>query len=256
MPLDPVSGVYYEVHGSGEPLLLGFPLMASHAEIFGDEAAAVKDGFLAGLTDAWRVLLLDYPNIGRSRETRPEDLTAEQVCRDLLAVADAAGFSRFAYWGYSWGANAGLQLATRTDRLTALVIGGWPPVGAQYADLLAAAEEQMADPPASSHMVLRSPAQYAQWVHYGRSMAGWDEGQALVRIRCPRLVYAGGEGDVYAGRHLLRNASMLRARRQELEAAGWQVLLIEGRDHALGLDPAAVVPPVRAFLDAELHHGH
>jgi hypothetical protein len=30
---------------------------------------------------------------------------------------------------------------------------------------------------------------------------------------------------------------MLRARRQELEAAGWQVLLIEGRDHAVGLDP-------------------
>ena len=35
----------------------------------------------------------------------------------LLGVADAAGLSRFAFWGYSWGGNVGLQLASRTDRL-------------------------------------------------------------------------------------------------------------------------------------------
>ncbi|MFO0444000.1 MAG: alpha/beta fold hydrolase, partial [Betaproteobacteria bacterium] len=59
------------------------------------------------------MLLLDYPSIGRSRDIAPEALTADRVCADLLGVADAAGCERFAYWGYSWGGNVGLQLATR-----------------------------------------------------------------------------------------------------------------------------------------------
>jgi hypothetical protein len=39
--------------------------------------------------------------------------------------ARAAGAERFAYYGYSWLALSGLQLAIRTDRLAALVMGGF-----------------------------------------------------------------------------------------------------------------------------------
>lgn len=49
---------------------------------------------------------------------KPETLTAANVAADLLAIADAAGADRFAYYGYSWLALAGFQLALRTDRLT------------------------------------------------------------------------------------------------------------------------------------------
>jgi pimeloyl-ACP methyl ester carboxylesterase len=58
------------------------------------------------------------------------------ILGDLLAVADAAGADRFAYYGYSWLALAGLQLAVRTDRLTALVMGGFPPLEGPYAQML------------------------------------------------------------------------------------------------------------------------
>jgi pimeloyl-ACP methyl ester carboxylesterase len=51
-------------------------------------------------------------------------------------VADAAGADRFAYYGYSWLALAGLQLAIRTDRLTALAMGGFPPLDGPYAQML------------------------------------------------------------------------------------------------------------------------
>jgi pimeloyl-ACP methyl ester carboxylesterase len=249
MPVHEKTGIYYEVHGHGTPLLLGFPIMASHAEIFGTAAAAVREGFLSGLTDRYRVLLMDYPSIGRSANIAPADLTAERVCDDLLAVADAAGFDRFIYWGYSWGAAAGLQLSLRTDRLCGLVMGGWPPLGAQYDDVLASAQEQIANPPPEVQVVLRSPAQYAQWSHFYRSLGHWSEQQAARNVGVPRLAYAGAEGDVMAGRRLIRNASTLRARQPELEAMGWQVRLIPGQGHAVGLDASIVVPLVRSFLD-------
>lgn len=249
MPLHTETGVYYETHGEGVPLLLGFPILASHAQVFGDAAGAVREGFLSGLTDRYQVLLLDYPSIGRSADIPPKQLTADRVCSDLLAVATAAGFDRFIYWGYSWGAAVGLQLAARTDRLLGLVMGGWPPLGAQYSDALASAEEQIADPPPEVQVVLRSPAQYAQWSHFYRSLGDWSESRTTRGISVPRLAYAGGEGDVMAGRRLIRNATTLRARQAELEALGWEVRLIAGQGHAVGLDATAVVPMVREFLD-------
>lgn len=249
MPMHPETGVYYEVHGDGIPLLLGFPIMATHGEIFGAAAGTIRHGFLDGLTDRYRVLLLDYPSIGRSAAIPPEQLTIDRVCSDLLAVATAAGFDRFIYWGYSWGAAVGLQLSLRTDRLAGLVMGAWPPLGAQYGDVLAAVEEQMADPPPEVQVVLRSPAQYAQWWHFYRSLGNWSEEQAARAVKVPRLAFAGANGDVMAGNRLVRNATTLRNRKAELEDMGWEVALIPDQEHAVGLDPSVVVPWVRGFLD-------
>lgn len=255
MPFDKQSGVYYEVHGQGIPLLLGFPIMASHARIFGEEAGSIREGFLERLSDRYRVLLLDYPGIGRSRDIPPAKLTADRVCSDFLSVADAAGFGSFIYWGYSWGAAAGLQLASRTDRLRGLVVGGWPPLGAQYVDILKSVEEQVDNPPPEVQVVLRSPAQYAQWLAFYRSVQNWPEEQFAASLDIPRLAFAGAEGDVYAGSILIRNASTLQARKAELETMGWHLELIPGKGHAVGLEPETVVPVVRAFLDREFGHG-
>jgi pimeloyl-ACP methyl ester carboxylesterase len=188
MPLDAATGVFYAVHGprEGRPLMILLPLMASFGEIFGADVEPVLQGYLERLTDRYRVLLMDYPSIGRSAAIDPPQLTADRVCADLLGVADAAGLSRFAFWGYSWGGNVGLQLASRTDRLAALVVGGWPALGAPYEALLAAARKKLPNPEASSLRVLRSPAQYAQWIHYGQSIAGWPERQAVSSISCSR----------------------------------------------------------------------
>jgi pimeloyl-ACP methyl ester carboxylesterase len=230
-------------------LLLGFPIMASHGEIFGAAAGVVREGFLSRLIDRYQVLLLDYPSIGRSADIPPEQLTIGRVCSDMLAVASAAGFDRFVYWGYSWGAAVGLQLSARTNRLSGLVMGAWPPLGAQYGDVLAAVEEQMADPPPEVQVVLRSPAQYAQWWHFYRSLGDWSEAEAARAVKVPRLAFAGAEGDVMAGSRLIRNATTLRTRKAGLEAMGWEVRLIPGKDHSVGLDPSVVVPLVRDFLD-------
>jgi pimeloyl-ACP methyl ester carboxylesterase len=252
VPLDSGTGVYYELAGSGEPLLVGLPLMASHTEIFGPDSAALLSGYLDRLTDRYRVLRVDYPSIGRSGDIPPEDLTVERVCADLLGVAAAAGFDRFAYWGYSWGGAVGLQLACRSDRLTALVIGGWPPLAAPYAGILQATRLKCASPEPGSMVVLRSAEQYAQWTHYYESMLGWQEAEAVRRIACPKMVYYGAKGDLVEAGVPIPIASTIRARRAGLEAMGWAVAEIPGYGHEVVLHPEVVVPPVRAFLDRVL----
>jgi hypothetical protein len=106
-----------------QPLLIGLPLMASFTKLFGGEMQPVLDGYLNRLTDRYRVLRVDYPSIGGSRDIAPQALTADRVCADLLAVASAAGFDRFAYWGYSWGAAVGP--ATGRAHRPSERVGGW-----------------------------------------------------------------------------------------------------------------------------------
>ncbi len=255
MPLDNATGVYYELHGRGEPLMIGLPLMASHVGIFGPGSEKVLRGYLDALTDRYRVLLLDYPSIGRSRDIPPDELTVERVCADLLGVATAAGFGRFAYWGYSWSGAVGLQLASRTDRLTALVIGGWPPLGAPYADILEVTRRKRANPEPSSLVVLRDAAQYAQWTAYYESMGAWDEESVVPAINCPKMVYYGAQGDLVEAGMPLRIASLIRARRSRLEALAWRVCEVPGFGHELAVHPEQVVPPVRSFLDEALVAG-
>jgi pimeloyl-ACP methyl ester carboxylesterase len=92
---------------------------------------ALGRSLIDGLGDAFQVVAFDYE--GQVLQVpKPDTLTPVNLAGDLLAVADAAGTDRFAYYGYSWLALAGLQLAIRTDRLAALVMGGFPPIDGPY----------------------------------------------------------------------------------------------------------------------------
>ena len=252
MPLDDNTGVYYEVHGSGQPLLVTLPLMASQVEIFGQAAKPILDGYLSRLRERYCVLIVDYPSIGRSRDIAPQDLTVERVCADLLGVATAAGFNRFAYWGYSWSGAVGLQLATRSDRLSALVIGGWPPLGGPYEGILQATLAKQSNPEPSSMTILRNKAQYTQWEHYYLSMLDWPEAASVAAIACPKMVYFGAEGDLVEAGTPIRIASIIRESRATLERQGWLVHEFENQGHGVCVLPDLVVPPVRGFLDAVL----
>ena len=251
MPLDVNTGVFFEVHGpsAGRPVMVTLPLMASFGAIFGSELESVLDGYLSKLTDRYRVLCVDYPSIGGSLDIAPELLTADRVCADLLGVASAAGFDHFAYWGYSWSAAVGLQLAARTDRLTALVIGGWPPLGAPYAGILQATRLKQPNPEPSSLKVLRSKDQYRQWETYYSSMLGWSEAESLAQIACPKMVYFGAEGDLVEAGIPIRIASIIREHRPTLEQMNWTVHEIPDQGHGVCMAPHLVVPPVRGFLD-------
>lgn len=258
------GGVYFQVHGEvrgdahgasrGDhtPLLLGFPLFASHARVLGAAAQGVREAFLAGLTDRYRVVLMDYPSVGESDTIPPAELVLDRVCADLLAVADAAGCERFAYWGATFGAVAGIALAARSPRVSALLCAGWSPLGLDYRELVRGARQRLDDPPPHARVVLRTPAQYAQWANFYASVpADWDAA-VVPRVRCPRAVIYGELAHSTVGDVPLPLAATIRAQQDALLALGWRVHELPGRDAGLVLDPHALLPAARAFLDSVL----
>jgi pimeloyl-ACP methyl ester carboxylesterase len=122
--------IYFEVHGKGPFLFLGPPLTASPIP---NQATPIADAYIKELPGKYRVIVADYPRgYGKTPAPNPVTVTGDSVTLDLLAIADAAGAEKFAWFGFSWGGVVGLQLAHLTDRLVAFICGGWPPLGAPY----------------------------------------------------------------------------------------------------------------------------
>ncbi|MEV8612734.1 alpha/beta hydrolase [Amycolatopsis sp. NPDC051373] len=253
-----------EVHGDGPALLLPVnprPLEGERAESVrrwgGDPALgrSLIDG-LAG----FRVIAFDYEGHTLAHP-RPETLTPEEISADLLAIASAVNAESFACYGYSWLALAGLQLALRTDRLTALVMGGYPPLDGPYDAMLAVTRATHAMPrteggdatPGDWDSVdfTMSTAQTRQFVTLYEALQGFDD--HAVHLTCPRLCFAGTEDRIAYGERwggvTVDIAGPLVANRAALEEDGWTVELLEGLDHMSAMQAKVVLPILRPWLD-------
>ncbi|GII00180.1 alpha/beta fold hydrolase [Planobispora takensis] len=227
------SGIEVEARGTGPVVLLPVnprPAEGAKAEElrrWGMDPALGRS-LVDGLADAFRVVAFDYEGHVLA-DPKPDSLTPQAIADDILAVADAAGAGRFAYYGYSWLALSGLQLAIRTDRLSALVMGGFPPIGGPYAQMLRVTEathELAVSPPgvetsgtetsgtdasgwtaqeaqdvqvprstddydwSASEMTMTEP-QTRQFVTLYRALRGFDDRAVQARLTCPRLCFAG-----------------------------------------------------------------
>jgi pimeloyl-ACP methyl ester carboxylesterase len=272
------SAIEVEVHGDGPTVLLPVnprPVEGPQAEEMRKWGAdpALGRSLIDGLSDAFRLAAFDYE--GHLLATpKPDTLTPANVAGDLLAVADAVGADRFAYYGYSWLAVSGLQLAIRTDRLSALVMGGYPPLDGPYAEMLAVtdATHEMATgaadrtPPAtaatadepdwsSAEMTLTEP-QTRQFVTLYQALRGFDDRAAQARVGCPRLCFVGSADEIAYDRRwggvVVRIAGPVLERRAELEALGWEVRVLDGLDHTQAMQPVNVLPILRPWLDSQL----
>ncbi|HWL48508.1 MAG TPA: alpha/beta hydrolase [Acidimicrobiia bacterium] len=225
-----------------------------------------------GLQDIVTVVAFDYEGHVLAAP-KPDTLTPSSISSDVLAIADAAGADTFAYYGYSWLALAGLQLAIRTNRLTALVMGGYPPLDGPYAEMLdvTAATHRMASEPGSAAPTTDRPSEPGDWstVEFDmpepqarqfltlyESLQDFDDRGVLSQLDCPRLCFAGSEDQIvyderWRGTHV-DIAGPLKDNRHELEAAGWSVCLLEGLDHAQAMQPDNVLPVIRPWLAGEL----
>lgn len=264
------SVIEIEIHGAGPALLLPVnpqPVTGSQAEELRKYGAdpVLGQSLIQGLSDIVRVVAFDYEGQG-FRFPKPETLTPENITRDLLAVADAAGADRFAYYGYSWLAMTGLQLATRTDRLSALVMGGFPPLDGPYEKMLrvttatyemagAAQTSQTADDDEWSSASL-SKEQTKQFVTLYQALQEFDDLAIQARITCPRLCFVGSADEIQYGKkwgdvsvNLTEPIVRERARLQEL---GWEVRVLNGLDHMQAMQAAQVLPILRSWLAAQL----
>jgi pimeloyl-ACP methyl ester carboxylesterase len=275
------STIAVEVHGRGPTLLLPVnprPVEGPQAEEMRRWGAdpALGRSLIDGLSDAFQVVAFDYE--GHVMQVpKPDTLTPANVAGDLLAVADAAGADRFAYYGYSWLALAGLQLAIRSDRLWALAMGGFPPLDGPYAQMLrvTTATHEMAvanaaKPPSTTTTsqpseassgetdwsqveVTLTPAQTGQFVTLYQALQGFDDRAAQTRLGCARLCLVGSADEITYdqrwGGLQVSFAGPVISRRDELEALGWQVRVLEGLDHTQAMQAAQVLPILRPWLE-------
>ncbi|PYR36213.1 MAG: hypothetical protein DMF89_25520 [Acidobacteria bacterium] len=58
------------------------------------------------LADRYRVIVIEYPPRDKT-QAFVDSFTADHVCADILAVANAASADRFAWFGFSWGGVVG-----------------------------------------------------------------------------------------------------------------------------------------------------
>ncbi len=90
-----------------------------------------------------------------SRLAADGDYRVADLASDLVAAMEAAGFVRFSVFGYSFTGAFAPWLAHLTDRVDAVVSGGFPIAGnysPQYPDVQARLEAARADPAAWSEL--------------------------------------------------------------------------------------------------------
>jgi len=222
-----------------------------------------------GLSRSCRVIAADYEG-HRMAHPAPDTLTPDNVAADFLAIADAAGADTFGYYGYSWLALCGLQLAIRTDRLGALIMGGFPPRDGPYTSMLAvtraahaASARTSSDPPAEDVVVepgdwdaasiQTNEAQTRQFVTLYEALQDFDDGAVAVPRGLPRLAFAGSDDHIdYApqwGGVQVKIGEPLAAHEKGLTEEGWDVRVLPGLDHLGAMQSAIVLPLLSGWLD-------
>ncbi len=232
---------------------------------------ALGQSLIKGLSDIFRVVAFDYEGQVQ-RVPKPETLTPANVTSDFLAIADAVGTEQFAYYGYSWLALIGLQLAIRTDRLSALIMGGFPPLEGPYTEMLRVtiAANEMARDPSDPHRPRKRQMkrvkrvttsgrpwlyrrdQTRQFVTLYQALQGFDDRAAQAQITCSRLCFVGSADEIQYGEKwggvLVSLAGSVIRERAQLEALGWDVRVLEGLNHTQAMQAAQVVPLLRSWL--------
>ena len=84
---------------------------------------------------------------------------------------------------------------------------------------------------------------------YYRSLQNWTERDAVSKLTCPRLVFAGTNDQFVAEGHSIRIGPLVSEHRNELEGLGWTDRLVDGFGHELGARPDVVIPLLQEFFD-------
>ncbi|QHK21744.1 alpha/beta hydrolase [Pseudarthrobacter psychrotolerans] len=267
------SSIPVTTHGDGPAVLLPVslaPHTAAEAETLRQWGGDPDLGpiLISGLAATNRVIAADY-EAHRMAHPAPQTLTPGNIAVDLLAIADAAGVDRFAYYGYSWLALSGLQLALRTDRLRALAMGGFPPLEGPYRSMLAvtraahAMSVQTAGEPAGpvaapepgdwdSVSVLTTEAQTQQFVTLYEALQDFDDSAAVLPRDLAKLAFAGAEDQidykpVWGGVRVAIGEPLAR-HQATLTKAGWDVRVLAGLDHMGAMHSAVALPILTGWL--------
>ena len=245
----PANGIdyYYEIHGSGDPLLLLHGGLGS-IDMFGP--------VLPALAKTRQVIAVDLHGHGRTTlGDRPIDVT--DIANDLRLVLDRLGFKQVDVAGYSFGGGAALRLAIQHPAVVRRLVvasapyaqsGFFPEMLPQQAAVSAAMAEQMKETPMykSYVAVAPNPKDFPRLLdrmgEYMRRSYDWAE--EVKRLSMPvMLVY--GDSDMIRPEHIVQFYQLLGG---GLKDAGWQ------REH-MSRNRLAILPDLthyEAFLSPDL----
>lgn len=249
--------IYYEVEGSGPPVLLMHGMGGS----INNWIAA---GYVEALRHELQLILVDSRGFGESSKPQePADYTREAKVSDVVAVLDDLGIEKAHYWGYSMGASNGWAMGMlRPDRVISLVLGAYPALPSPVSDRNRVKWESRAKLMALGMDVYITAVQMTQGkmadVARERLMANdagayaaqqianidWGTSESAVRAMTVRtLVYSGTEDEYpLPGNHEMSKKSAAMAPNATFIA-------LEGHDHTTAFQESAVVIPyVREFL--------
>jgi len=172
--------LHYEVTGSGPALLL-----PKFNYFRWDRYLDV--GLLAGRFTV--VVASPRGFMASSRLAAGGEYRVTDLAGDVVAVMEAAGFGRFSVFGYSFTGAFAPWLAHLTDRVDAVVSGGFPIVGdhsPQYAGIQARTEAARADPAAWSEVTSRFDSRAALGFYRGCRSCRRTSWSTTCRARCSR----------------------------------------------------------------------
>lgn len=257
-----VNGVdyWFEIHGSGEPLLL------LHGGLF---STGMFGPTLEKLAETRRVIGVDLHGHGHTalgaRTIDPVD-----IGRDLAVVIEKLGLDRVDVMGYSFGGTVAMQLAFQhPERVRRLALvstpyarsGFFPEMLPQQAAVGAAMASMMKDSPmhTSYTAIAPHPEDFPRLLdNMGDFMRrDYDWSANVKSLKMPvMLVY--GDADMFRPEHVISFYQLLGG---GLRDAGWtrehmsknRLAIVPDRTHyELGASPV-LAPVVLPFLNGETH---
>jgi len=255
----PINGVnyYYEIHGSGQPLLLLHGGLGS-IDMF-------QGNVLPGLAAAREVIAVDLQGHGRTTlGDRPIDLHA--IADDLSVLLGKLGYTQVDAMGYSFGAGAAFRLAIQhPGQVKKLVLvsaafatdGFYPELIPLQSQVSAAAAEFMKDTPMYKSYMAVAPnkADFPRLLDrigdFMRTPYNWTED--VKKLATPTML-VWGDSDMMRLEHMVEFYKLLGGGQRD---AGWQrehmaknrlAILPNVTHYEMAVAPA-LVPTVLPFLD-------
>jgi pimeloyl-ACP methyl ester carboxylesterase len=253
-----VNGInlYYEIHGSGKPLVLLHGGLGA-IEMFGPNLPALAKGR--------QVIAVDLQGHGRTADIdRP--LSIPLMADDIAALITHLGLQRADIMGYSLGGGVALQTAIRhpevVDRLVVVSTpfrrnGFYPDILAQQGQVTAAAAEAMKQTPMYQMYVALAPRPQ-DWGRLlgkiGEAMKeDFDLSAQIKGIKATTLVVA-GDADIFPPAHAVEMFGLLGGGQRD---GGWdgsgrpksRLAILPGLTHYTIGNAAALAATAIAFLD-------
>lgn len=240
--------MYYEIHGTGRPLVLLHGGLTTIDTSFGKA--------LPSLAQTWQVIAVEQQAHGHTADIdRP--LSFEQMADDTAALLRHIGVKQADFFGYSDGGNVALGIAIRhPDLVHKLAIAGTNYNNdGLYPEILeflrhANAEDMPAVLRGAYTRVAPKPEDWptlvAKVARLGVDFQGWRP-EDIRSIKAPALVMI-GDADIVRPEHAVELFRLLPHA---------QLAVLPGTDHGMRLDhPEWLLSMLAAFLDAPMPEAH